>query len=262
MSSTADTIDRPSSLGSLLEVRALAEAVSCFATTPLLKTLAPKGDGHPVLTLPAFLSDDGFMSPMRRFLTSLGYETNGWNRGWNTNLDEVKFRELANRVERIADRSGQKLSLIGHSLGGIYARLLAHEVPDAIRQVIYLGSPFNIDDEASTGLLIRRLYETVNPPDMRGRELIERCVNHSATPMPSTAIYSEGDGVVPWRFCLDEEDDTTENLRVPGSHTGMPFNLLILYAIADRLAQPEGNWKPFKADGVMRFFYGSSSNTP
>lgn len=258
MSSTADTIDYPSGLAPLLEVRVILEVLSCFAYLPLLKRLAPKGDGHPVITLPPFMSDDKFMNPMRKYLDSLGYESYGWDLGQNTAVDDRKFAKLVETTEKIASDSGRKVSLVGHSLGGIYARLLAHKIPHAVRQVIYLASPFNISDEQSTDLPIRRIYEKLNPTETPN-DTMRSAVGTGATPMPSTAIYSEGDGFVPWQFCIDEEDAVTENLRVAGSHTGMPFNLAILYAIADRLAQPEDEWRPFEFHGVLNCVYGASS---
>lgn len=258
MSSSADTIDRTSGLGPLLEARALFEYTSCIASMPLLKLISPKGDGHPVLTLPAFLSDDTFMGTMLSFLRSLNYDAFGWNNGRNTGYDEDKFAGLVRKVERTAKRSGEKVSLIGHSLGGIYARLIAHEVPHAVRQVIYLGAPFNIDDDNSADLPVRWLYEKLNGAKTR-EHLTQSDLKSGSTAMPSTAIYSEGDGIVPWRFCIDEEDDVTENLRIVGSHVGMPFNLSILYAIADRLSQPEDDWRPFAARGLWQHIYGAQS---
>jgi pimeloyl-ACP methyl ester carboxylesterase len=232
----------------------LLEVASCFAYMPLLRRIAASGDGHMVITLPPFMSDDKFMGTLRKFLSSLGYETAGWELERNTGFDEKKFAALAQRIESVAARSGKKVSLIGHSLGGIYARLLGHEIPHAVRQVVYLGTPFNISDEQSVDLPIRRIYERLNPPETNS-QLMQDTVNIGSTPMPSTAIYSEGDGFVPWRFCIDEEDEVSENIRIAGSHTGLPFNLPGLYAIADRLAQPEGDWRPFRPPAAARCLF-------
>jgi len=258
MSSAADDIEYPSTLAPLTEVRAVLEVATFFAYRSLLKKMSPEGDGHTVFTLPPFMSDDKFMSPMRKYLQSLGYDASGWELEQNTGFDDDKFKLLANKISRVSSKTGKKISLIGHSLGGIYARLLAHEIPDAVRQVIYLGTPFNISDEQSVDLPIRRIYEKVNPTGQHS-EMMQFTVDKGATPMPSTAIYSEGDGFVPWRFCVDEEDDVTENIRVSGSHTGLPFNLPVLFAVADRLSQPEEDWQPFAIDGVGQCLYGSKS---
>jgi pimeloyl-ACP methyl ester carboxylesterase len=258
MSSTADDIEYPSTFAPLTEVRAVLEVASFFAYRSVLEKMSPEGDGHTVLTLPPFMSDDKFMSPMRKHLHSLGYDANGWELEQNTGVDDRKFAVLAKRITRAAEKTGKKVSLIGHSLGGIYARLLAHEIPDAVRQVIYLGTPFNISDEASVDLPIRRIYEKVNPTETPN-ELMQGTVDIGATPMPSTAIYSEGDGFVPWRFCIDEVDEITENIRVAGSHTGLPFNLPVLFAVADRLAQPADNWKPFSFHGARKCLFSPAA---
>lgn len=258
MVATAKAHDAPSALGPLLEVRVIFEVLSYFSLNSTLRKMVPQGDGHPVLTLPPFMSDDKFMSPMRKFLASLGYAANGWGLEQNSGFNEEKFDMLARRIEKLCSKNGEKVSLIGHSLGGIYARLLAHEIPHAVRQVIYLGTPFNIGDDQSMDLPIRRIYERLNPVE-NASEKMQGVVDIGSTPTPSTAIYSEGDGFVPWRFCIDEVDDITENIRIAGSHTGMPFNLPALYAIADRLAQPEQNWKPFDVSGLRQCLFSSTS---
>lgn len=259
MKSSADSINHTLGIGPLLEARALLEVTSCFASMPLLKLFSPKGDGHPVLALPAFLSNDSFMNTMLKYLQSLGYDAFGWGHGRNTGYDESKFTELVRLVERTAKKTNRKVSLVGHSLGGIYARLIAHEVPDAVRQVVYLGAPFNIEDDNSTELPVRWLYEKMNGAIPR-EDFTESGLGIGATTMPSTAIYSMSDGIVPWQFCVDEEDEISENVRITGSHVGMPFNPLILYAIADRLSQAEDNWKPFAARGLWRQLYDAQSS--
>lgn len=258
MSSKVEDIEYPSTFAPLSEARAVLEVASFFAYRTLLEKMSPNGDGHPVMTLPPFMSDDTFMSPMRKHLVSLGYDALAWELEQNTGFDDDKFNILAARITKRAEKTGEKVSLIGHSLGGIYARLLAHEIPDAVRQVIYLGTPFNISDEQSVDLPIRRIYERINPVEMPS-ELMQSTVDTGATPMPSTAIYSEGDGFVPWQFCVDEVDEVTENIRVAGSHTGLPFNLPVLFAIADRLSQPAENWKPFSFHGVRKCLYSPAA---
>lgn len=239
----------PSTFAPLTEVRVVLEVASFFVYRTVLEKMSPRGDGHPVITLPPLMSDDKFMSPMRKHLVSLGYDACGWELEQNRGVDDQKFAVLVDRITRIAETTGRKVSLIGHSLGGMYARLLAHRLPHAIRQVIYLGTPFNISDEQSIDLPIRRIYERIKP-DEKPSKLVKLTAQLGATSMPSTAIYTEGDGFVPWRFCIDEVNEVTENIRVAGSHTGLPFNLPVLYAVADRLSQAEDDWKPFTFDGV------------
>ena len=74
-------------------------------------------------------------------------------------------------------------------------------------------------------------------------------------PVPCTAIYSRSDGVVAWQGCLERESATTENIEVQGSHCGLGHNPGAVYAIADRLAHPQGQWQPFRRSGTRSLLY-------
>ena len=154
------------------------------------------------------------------------------------------------RLEDLAGRYGRKVSLVGWSLGGVYARELARRQPALVRQVITLGSPFANEPKASNAW---RLYET-----MSGRQVDdwpEREVMKTPPPVPSTAIYTRTDGIVAWQGCREQKSATTENIEVEGSHCGLGHNPVVLYAIADRLALAEGDWWPFDRSGVRSFLY-------
>ena len=145
----------------------------------------------------------------------------------------------------------RKVSVIGWSLGGVFARELAFEIPDQLRLVITLGSPFGRNPHASS---VRWLYELINRhrADEIDDEMVLRI--RRPLPVPSTAIYSRSDGIVSWQTCIDDVIcDTNENIEVVGSHSGMGFNAQVLWIIADRLAQPTGSWRPMPW-GSGRFF--------
>src|SRR5215472_11827188 len=130
------------SVGLLLSepVRGLAG----FAAMPLAAWLmsAPRGDGHGVLVLPGLLASDVSTALLRRFVRRLGYDVRGWSLGRNRGPTDEVLDELPRRLSALAERTGQPVSLIGWSLGGIYARELARRYPAQVRQVITLGSPF------------------------------------------------------------------------------------------------------------------------
>ena len=134
----------PSLLLMLAEARAVFEFNSSLLLSPLLMR-APRGDGHPVLTLPGFLASDLSMAPMRRYLKELGYDAYAWNMGRNFGGVASKRAALRDLVTRIHETTGRKVSIIGWSLGGIYARDLALQLPGMVRSVITLGSPFAND---------------------------------------------------------------------------------------------------------------------
>ena len=199
--------------------RAALEASALPAAAPWLAR-APRGDGHPVLVLPGFLASDVSTRVLRGVLRAWGYRAHGWELGRNHGPNDELRRGLRERLRELSTRG--KVSLIGWSLGGVYARELAKAAPDRVRLVITLGSPF-------------------------GRS--------ASPPVPSTAIYSKSDGIVDWQACREAPATQTENIELVGSHCGLGFHPLALLAIADRLAQPESRWKPFDRGGLRGALY-------
>src|SRR6266704_4229389 len=126
-------------------VRGLADHAALVLATPLLAA-APRGDGHGVLVLPGLLASDTSTVPLRRFLRWLGYDVRGWNLGRNLGPTDEVLDELPRALLAVAERTGGPVSLIGWSLGGIYARELSRQSPGQTRQVITLGSPFTLTD--------------------------------------------------------------------------------------------------------------------
>lgn len=239
---------RPPSLGLLFaEARGLFEFNASVLLSPLLMR-APRGDGHPVLVLPGFLASDLSMAPMRRYLSELGYEAHAWRIGRNLGGMET----LRSCLTEIYADSRRKVSLVGWSLGGVYARDLALQAPDMVRSVITLGSPFANDVRATNATA---LYEALSGERVEdfaeAREAIA-----GDLPVPATSIYSRTDGVVNWRTCLLHPSDRAENIEVRfASHIGLGVNPAALWAVADRLAQPEGEFWPFDRTGPFAIAY-------
>jgi len=208
-----------------------------------LKRFLPSGDGHPVLVLPGFLAGSRSTGPLRSFIAALGYRTHCWKQGYNTGYSLRLHHGMRDRVSGLAQRYGKKISLVGWSLGGVYARELAREMPQIVRQVITMGSPFRGHPSSSHAHRIFELFSQV-----RYREMPRSLLQNMATPppLPTTALYSRGDGIVAWQSTVEISDRTNvENIHVGGPHLGLGFNPRSLVAIADRLAQAEGRWKPF-----------------
>jgi len=259
------SFERPPLMNSLLELRAPFEALSLLPTLPLLSK-APQGDGQPVMVLPGFLTGDGATFILRRFLAKQGFTVFPWEQGRNPGLRQDIYENLERRVRDHYEALGQKISLVGWSLGGLYARTLSHRMPEYIRQVITLGSPFalnanfSVGDVAVSGPIIK-LYEKLNPNYQDDLLANGEPVWALAPPVPSTAIYTQEDGIASWKYCIDNIGHCTENIRISGSHTGLTHNPLVMYVIADRLSQKEGLWSPFNQHWLHRMMFRKSAST-
>jgi pimeloyl-ACP methyl ester carboxylesterase len=203
--------------------RAALEAQSLVPAWPLLRR-APRGDGHGVLVLPGFLASDRSTRLLRGFLRERGYSAHGWALGRNLGPEAGLASRLRARLLELSLRHRGPVSLIGWSLGGVFARELAKRLPERVRQVITLASPFGGPDA---------------PPP----------------PVPTTAIYTRSDGIVAWQRCREADGPQTDNLEIVGSHCGLGVHPLALYAIADRLAQAPDAWKPFDRGGWRGALY-------
>ena len=221
---------------------ALAEYGQLAASLPGLRS-APQGDGHPVFVLPGWLAGDSSTFVLRRFLQSKGYRASGWGIGINSGSRTV-LEAFAERLE-VRHREGQPpASVIGWSLGGIAARWAAHRVPEAVRQVITLSSPFRIDPRDAPFWPVYRRVAGVTKDDFSNGDLE---LVASVPPVPTTAIVSPDDALVSPDEACEEESPTSETVVVRGSHVGLSHNPAVLRILADRLAQSPGAWRPFSA---------------
>jgi PGAP1-like protein len=239
----------PNALLIALETRAPWELGVTLAAWPLLKN-APEGDGHAVIVFPGLGAGDLTTAPLRNFLSGLGYDTYGWDMGRNLGPREGVLQKSVARIGDIYKATGRKVSLVGWSLGGIYAREFAKLLPDMVRSVVTLGTPFAGDPKATNAWWF---YQIANGKKENDPALIERL--KKAPPVPTTSIYSRTDGVVAWQLSHQVETAKTENIEVIASHVGMGVNPVALYAVADRLAAADGKWKKFDRSGWKQYFY-------
>lgn len=249
MDTAVDRSRPPSPLLLALELRAIWELQAFFATYPLLLR-APRGDGHPVLVLPGLAASDTSTRPLRTYLKVQGYAVHGWKQGLNRGPRPGVEAGIDARLAELSRRYQRKVSLIGWSLGGVFAREASRRMSLHVRQVITLGSPFANKPKASNAW---RLYESLS--ELRVDDRPKREAMKLPPPVPSTAIYSRSDGIVAWQGCREQDCVTTQNIEVEGSHSGLGHNPAVLYAIADRLALPEGEWRPFDRGGLRGVLY-------
>jgi pimeloyl-ACP methyl ester carboxylesterase len=214
---------------------------------------APQGDGHGVLVFPGFLSSDASTGTLRRFLRRLGYTVRGWNLGRNLGPTDQVVDELPRAIAELAEATGGPVSLVGWSLGGIYARELARRNPAPVRQVITLGSPFAIVDPKQSrvdSFYRRRAHLHADATRLPSPEEVARPIG-----VPSTAVYSRRDGIVVWETCIEPASALHDNVEVRCSHLGFGVDPATLWVIADRLALPAGRQPRFDPPARQRFLY-------
>lgn len=243
---TATAPQAPSRLLLALEGRAVFEWASFALGWPWLKR-APRGDGHPVLVLPGLVAGDSSTWPLRRFLEELGYVAYPWKLGFNFGPRGETVPKLLDLVRNIQSKHGCKISVVGWSLGGAMARSLGARMPDEVRNVVTLGSPVQPHPQATNAW---KIFEAVSGWRSDDPQLHEMA--NAQLQIPNTSIFSKADGIVSWRASVAAEAAHSENIEIAASHLGLGVNPLALWAIADRLSQPENAWKPFERAGLLR----------
>lgn len=208
-----------------------------------------RGDGHPVVIFPGLGADATSLAPLLKHCQTLGYTAFDWGRGFNTgpkgDVDQWLSDLAGHTAARLAGFD-QKASLIGWSLGGLYAREIAKLLPPAVRQVITIGTPFNAGaDYTHVGWIYRLLSGNGAKYDAALSQRLR-----TAPPVPTTSVYSRSDGVVAWQTCRhDVVSKRVEDIEVNGSHIGLGWNREVLGVVADRLAQRPGQWRPYAGIG-------------
>jgi pimeloyl-ACP methyl ester carboxylesterase len=221
--------------------RAALDLAALTATWPLLAA-APRGDGHPVLVLPGLLAGDPATLLLRSTLRLLGHHVAGWSLGTNRGPTGHVVRELRAQLEELHRSTGRRVSLVGWSLGGLYAQELARATPGSVRGIITLGSPV-----ARPAAWVRRTSALADRRRLPGTAALPRpWAERGPLRVPATSVYTRADGVVHWSSCRYHPRPRRESVEVRGSHLGLAHNPAVLWLLADRLGTPEDSWRPFR----------------
>ncbi len=251
-----ESLQAPGPLQLMLEARAPWEYAALLAATPWLSRL-PVGDGHPVIVFPGLGASDLSTLTLRNFLRNRGYTAYAWRQGFNLGPREGVLDGCRALLQRLEAKHHEPVSLVGWSLGGLYARELAKEQPSRVRCVVTLGTPFSGHPRATNAW---RFFEMVSGQSAHDPQLLAAL--REPPSCPTTSIYSRSDGVVAWQCSLNPSAPHTENIEVHASHIGMGMNPLALYVVADRLAQDPRAWRPFDTQGARRWFYKTTHHAP
>jgi len=232
--------------------RAGLDLATLLGTWPLLAT-ARRGDGHPVLVLPGLLAGDPATMLLRNFLRLLGHDVSGWSLGTNRGPSTRVVQRLRAQLERLHGDSGRKVSLVGWSLGGLYAQELARASPGSVRGMVTLGTPVLARSRWTQDL--SGMVDTATHLPQSAVVLPRPWAEAGRLRVPATSVYSRADGIVSWSTCRYAAAKRRENLEVRSSHLGLVHNPAVLWLLADRLGQRDGAWKPFRPPPWLRPFY-------
>lgn len=206
----------------------------------------PHGHHEPVLLVHGFLTRGLYLEPLRAWLHGLGYRARVADIGRNADCLDVLARRLTEDVETLHRQTGMRVHLVGHSLGGMLARAVAARAPHLVASVATLATPLRglrvHPGVRLTNIAVRRLVRL-----RRRASVFEGCltlacecatVRALTAPLPSTvpqlAVTAPGDGILDWRYAADRV--TMQVVEVPGSHTGMVFEVTVYEALARHLA--------------------------
>jgi hypothetical protein len=226
-------IPKPPLFNMLLETRSLIEWASIYAIYPMIPKRI-KGDGRPVLLIPPYLGDDYSTSFVRKYLSSLGFKTYRWDMGFNM-VKSHYIPRLEEKLDDIYEKHGEKVSIVGWSGGGIFAKIMANRHPNQVEQIITIASPVWGVMEMKTPVYgILEFF--------RGKSLKERNKRFLAElepipDVPVTCLYTKTDGLVPWKHCMEAESyrSNIKNIEVFGSHSGLGANASVLMMTANAL---------------------------
>jgi triacylglycerol lipase len=219
-------LSRPSLL---LEQRAGLELAQLFASPVYYGIGVPRGTGAPVLLIPGFLGSDSYMTVLSGWLRRIGYQPHYSGLTINAGRPVELIGRMLRRVDDIFNSSGRQVTVVGHSLGGVFASVLGRFRPDAVSQVVTLGSPMCEDPRRAAHPLVAALGEVLlRDPNSREVEE-ERALEHALmrSPLPEnvglSCVYTREDAVVRWKDCIDADPRTVAH-EVRGTHSGLAWN--------------------------------------
>jgi pimeloyl-ACP methyl ester carboxylesterase len=230
MRDLAYVFDRTGKVRRPSNVATLREGLSYFSycSPPPDPAEFASGNDHVVLLVPGLFTSDKVNQYLKSFLNACGYRAFGWGLGVNWGPTPYLVRGLRTRLTELRALEGGPVSVVGLSLGGLLARDLAYECPKDVRQVITIVSPFHLPTATIIEPIIH-LSALCYAPAIDVARLA------SPLPVPATAIYTRGDGVVAWESCRTEEANC-ETIEVDGTHFAACRNPKVFRAVAQRLS--------------------------
>ena len=217
----------------LLETRAVTEWTSMFWLYPFIPKHKSK-KSKPILLMPPYLGNDNSTIFVRKYLKSIGFKTYKWDLGVNM-INSKSLPKLIEKLDEIYEKHQEKVSLVGWSGGGLFAKIIANRYPEKVEQLITIGSPVWGVKNMKTPII--KTLEFVRGAKLRERNLKFMKELEEIPTVPITCIYTKTDGLIPWKNCMEAETfrDDIKNVEVFGSHCGMGANATVLLTVANAL---------------------------
>ena len=194
---------------------------------------APRGDGGPVVDVPGWQAPEATMAPLRGYLRWLGHDARGWGRGVNLGDPERNARALVGTVRAVHEETGRRVALVGWSLGGVVAREVARQAPDAVRRVVTYGTPVVGGPTYTVGAASFGAAE--------GRRVTARIRERERSdPDPGARSPRSTPGATPWSSWPASIDRWTPDVRhveVTSTHLGLGIDPDVWRVVADQLAR-------------------------
>lgn len=207
----------------------------------------PHGNGEPVIVIPGFLGCDLYLLELYFWLRRVGYTPYLSHIGQNAECPDLLTSRLLNTLNYAYKQTGQKVHLVGHSLGGVLARGVAARRPDRVASVIMLGAPFRgVRVNPFIYRAIEYVRHRIHGRRCRGKQCFTTacacgftCTMRYTFPSSvlQTAIYTRNDGVVDWPVCINDDPET--DFEVSSTHIGLVWNAASYRIIAERLHEAE-----------------------
>lgn len=195
------------------------------------------GDGAAVVTVPGFLARDASMHELNAWLRRIGYRPYASRIGRNANCPEVLVERLTRTIDRAYNDTGRRVHLVGHSLGGVLARVAAVSSPERVASVTTLAAPVR---GPRVHPILLHIASVVLPACFAGLCTCGGLLRELERPLPTSiatlSLYSRNDGVLDWRCCLNDDAGAT-NIDVRTTHTGMAANVRVYGLLAGFLSR-------------------------
>lgn len=194
------------------------------------------------MVIPGLTTGDISTTLLRRTLKARGFRAQGWGQGINTGADAQKLKLLEARLYALRRHTGKRVVLIGWSLGGLYARVLAHRCAEHVDMVVTVASPFSGSRRANRAW---KVYEALNDHTVDNPPFAEDI--SAKPPVPTIAVWSAIDGIVAPECCCGRKGEADHTLQIDAPHFALGTSARCIEMILAKMAEVDGERGPARS---------------